>query len=113
MVETVATKITAKNAVTTIVLMVSIGNRLHLSNYTYPRLAAWASSQGYASLLIRERITNDSLAPHFQKLIAHRLAPGYKRYIIIDDDLMLKRDSPPMLDFDEDKIGLCKDPVQS
>lgn len=97
----------------TIVLMVSIGNRSHLSKYTYPRLAEWASLQGYSCMMVKKTIADEGVAPHFNKLIAHRLVPGFKRYIIIDDDLMLKVNSPPVEDFDENKIGLCEDPVQS
>lgn len=113
MVETTTINNTTTAPAETIVMMVSIGNRVHLSNFTYPRLAAWAASHGYSCMLVKKKIITDDRAPHFNKLIAHRLAPGFKRYIIIDDDLMLKAGSPPLPDFDESKVGLCEDPVQS
>lgn len=98
----------------TIVMMVSIGDRAHLTDHTFPRLVAWASAHGYSSMLIKEPIiSNSTLAPHFNKLIAHRAAPGFKRYIIIDDDLMLKETAPAMEPVPEGFVGLCEDAVQT
>ncbi|MBD1394720.1 hypothetical protein [Mucilaginibacter glaciei] len=113
MVETTAIKQVITESADTIVLMVSIGKRSHLSNFTYPGLAAWASLHGYSCMLVKKQMAGEDRAPHFNKLIVHRLVPGFKRYIIVDDDLMLKGGSPPIEGFDETKIGLCKDPVQS
>jgi hypothetical protein len=79
----------------TIAIMVSVGSREHLSNYTYPRLSAWASSHGYGCLLPKEDLGDKDIEPHFIKLLAYKAAPGYQRYIIIDDDLLLRTDSPP------------------
>jgi hypothetical protein len=97
----------------TIVVMVSVGDRTRLTNYTYPRLALWASLHGYSCMLIKKSITDPSVAPHFNKLIAHRLAPGFKRYIIVDDDILLKKDAPPMQEVPDGFVGLSEDAVQS
>jgi hypothetical protein len=93
--------------------MVSVGDRTHLSNYTYRRLSAWASLHGYSSMLIKENIVEPGVALHFNKLIAHRLAPGFKRYIIVDDDLLLRKSAPPMEDVPEGFVGLSPDAIQT
>jgi len=97
----------------TIAIMVSIGPRTRLTDYTYNRLVLWAASHGYSSMLVKKNVAEANIAPHFNKLIAHRHAPGFKRYIIVDDDLMLKKDAPPMENVPDDMIGLCSDAVQS
>jgi hypothetical protein len=96
----------------TIVLMVSIGNRNHLTDITYSRMAQWAARHGYASLLIKHSLTDKAIAPHFNKLIAHRAAPGFKRYIIIDDDIIMKADAPAMETVPDGMVGLCADVIQ-
>jgi hypothetical protein len=96
----------------TIVLMVSIGNRSHLTDITYSRMEQWASAHNYAALLIKEKLTDKNIAPHFNKLIAHRAAPGFKRYIIVDDDLIMKKDAPPMEEVPDGMVGLCADAIQ-
>ena len=93
--------------------MVSVGDRTHLSNYTYRRLSAWASLHGYSSMLIKENIVEPGVPLHFNKLIAHRLAPGFKRYIIVDDDLLLRKSAPPMENVPEGFVGLSPDAIQT
>jgi len=58
-------------------------------------------------------MTRNGIAPHFNKLIAHRLAPGFGRYIIVDDDLILKKHAPPMEAVPPGIVDLCADVVQS
>jgi hypothetical protein len=97
----------------TIVLMVSVGDRRYLTDYTFPRVAAWAALHGYSCMLIKKDQTEHGLAPHFNKLIACRLAPGFSRYIIVDDDLLMKAGSPPVEDIPPGKIGLSPDAIQT
>ena len=97
----------------TLVVMVSVGNRTHISDYTFPRLANWAARHGYSVILIKKPMTRNGIAPHFNKLIAHRLAPGFGRYIIVDDDLILKKHAPPMEAVPPGIVDLCADVVQS
>lgn len=97
----------------TVVLMVSVGDRCHLTDYTYPRVAAWAALHGYSCMLIKKALTPDTVAPHFNKLIAHRFAPDFNRYIIIDDDLLMRAGSPPIEYVPPGKIGLSFDAIQS
>jgi hypothetical protein len=97
----------------TIAIMVSIGPRTWLTDHTFGRLALWAASHGYSSMLVKKNLTDTHIAPHFNKLIAHRHAPGFKYYIIVDDDLMLKKGAPPIETVPDGMIGLCNDAVQS
>ena len=96
----------------TVAIMISVGNRAHLSTYTYPRLEQWARKHHYKSLLITDNYPFLDKSPHFNKLMAHRIAPGYKRYIIVDDDLMLKVSAPAIPNVPCGYIGLCKDAIQ-
>jgi len=98
----------------TIAIMVSLGDRTHLTNYTYPRLAFWASQHGYSSMLLKKPFEDNlNRSPHFTKLMVHKIVPGFKRYIIVDDDLMFRKDAPVMESVPEGYVGLCKDGVQN
>lgn len=97
----------------TIVIMVSVGDREHLTKFTYPRLAAWAAKHHYSSCLLKKPYQSDlDRSLHFTKLMAHKILPGFERYIIIDDDLLLRTDAPEMEEVPEGYVGLCMDAVQ-
>jgi len=63
----------------TIVVMVSIGNRSHLTDHAFPRLSKWASKHGYNSILLKKAYNPLDRAPHFNKLQVHKLIPGFNR----------------------------------
>jgi hypothetical protein len=96
----------------TIVIMVSIGDRSKLTDYTYISLQKWATKNGYSSLLLKKEVNPKNRLPHFNKLLAHTVVPGFKRYIIVDDDLYLKADAPPVEDVPNGYVGLCRDAEQ-
>lgn len=52
-------------------------------------------------------------APHFNKLKVPQMVPGYKRYIIVDDDIMIKENAPAMDSVPSGFVGLCMDAVQT
>ena len=98
----------------TIVIMVSLGNRSHLSRFTYPRLVLWASTHGYSCILLKKPFEDNlNRSPHFTKLMAHKIIPGFNRYIIVDDDLMFSKNAPAMQSVPHGYVGLCKDAVQT
>ncbi|RZJ79904.1 MAG: response regulator transcription factor [Flavobacterium sp.] len=66
--------------------MVSIGERSHLTDFSFPRLSKWASKFGYNSILLKKAYNPLNRAPHFNKLQVHKLVPNFKRYIIVDDE---------------------------
>ena len=98
----------------TIVIMVSVGKRGHISNYTYPRLAEWASNHGYSSILLKKPYEDNlNRSPHFTKLMAHKIVPGFRRYIIVDDDILFRKDAPEIESVPQGYVGLCKDAIQT
>ena len=97
---------------TTIVIMVSVGDRSHLSDYTYPRLAKWAARHGYSCILLKKNNSSAEKSPHFNKLIAHRDFPHFERYVIVDDDILISSEAPVLPEIPEGLIGLAKDAEQ-
>lgn len=96
----------------TVVIMVSVGNRSHLSEYTFPRLSRWAIKHGYSCILLKKNNVGPDRSPHFNKLIAHKDLPTFERYIIVDDDILISSNAPAILDIPEGFIGLAKDAEQ-
>lgn len=105
-------KTTAVNS-KTVAIMISVGDRTHLSNITFKRLADWAARHGYDHKLIQQNYSTLDKPPHFNKLVAHKIVPGYERYIIVDDDLVLRINAPAVPDVPRGHVGLCKDAVQT
>jgi hypothetical protein len=75
----------------TIAIMFSVGDRTHISDITFPRLAQWAKKHGYSAALIKENYEYLDKTPHFNKLVSHKVMPGYDRYIIVDEVRLLYR----------------------
>ncbi|WP_029286637.1 hypothetical protein [Pedobacter sp. R20-19] len=96
----------------TIVVMVSIGDRTSLTNFTFPRLAEWATKFNYSSILLKTGYNPLDRAPHFNKLQVHKILPNFDKYIIIDDDLLMSTNAPEMEQVPDGFIGLCKDAEQ-
>lgn len=96
----------------TMVIMVSIGHRSQLSNYTYTSLSQWAAQHGYSSMLLKQPVNPKNRLPHFNKLLAHTVVPGFERYVIVDDDLYIKRHAPKLEAVPMGFIGLCRDAEQ-
>ncbi|MBL4674825.1 MAG: hypothetical protein JKY70_01245 [Mucilaginibacter sp.] len=92
--------------------MVSIGDRHHLTKHAFRRMADWASKHGYSALLLKQQTGELERMPHFNKLIAHRSAPGFDRYVIIDDDILIANDAPALPNIPSGKVGLCADAEQ-
>jgi len=92
--------------------MVSIGERSHLTDFSFPRLSKWASKFGYNSILLKKAYNPLNRAPHFNKLQVHKLVPNFKRYIIVDDDILISEHAPMMEDVPYGLVGICKDSEQ-
>ena len=97
----------------TVVVMVSVGSRDHLTDFTFKRLYKWASRNAYNCVLLKQNYPELDKAPHFNKLKVPEMVPGYKRYIIIDDDILMKRNAPAMEEIPPGFVGLCADAVQT
>lgn len=97
----------------TAVIMVSIGERTHLTDYTYIRIVSWAEKYGYSPFLVKELYADAKLrSPHFTKLMAHKIVGGFQRYIIVDDDILLSENAPEMENVPHGFVGMCRDAVQ-
>ncbi len=93
--------------------MVSIGKRDHLTRFSYSRVYKWASKHGYSACLLKKPyVSTHTRSPHFTKLMVHRILPGFNKYIIIDDDILMSENAPPMEDVPLGYVGLCMDSVQ-
>lgn len=96
----------------TLVIMVSVGDRSHLSDISFSRAQRWATRNNYSIILIKIPMQPSNRSPHYGKLAAPRLFPGFDRYIIIDDDLLMSRNAPPAPNVETGKIGIARDEVQ-
>lgn len=92
--------------------MLSHGDRRYYSDVTFPRAAAWAARVGYSVVLIKEALHHEGERPHYGKLRIPELFPGFDRYCIIDDDLMISSLAPELPGFDAERVGLCRDAEQ-
>jgi hypothetical protein len=97
----------------TIVVVVSVGTRDRLTDFSYPRIAKWASRNQYTCALIKHAIQPQGRPPHYAKLLAHRMFPGFDRYCVVDDDILISSKAPPLPEVPAGHVGLVKDEVQT
>lgn len=96
----------------TIAIMISVGNRSHLTDITYQRLFIWATKHNYDCVLVKNDFADGNRTPHFNKLVCHKLFPDYDRYIVVDDDLLISKYAPKIDDVPNGFVGLAPDAVQ-
>lgn len=96
----------------TIVIMVSVGNRTSITDYTFPALSNWAARNGYSVALVKKPVADTNRLPHFNKLLVHQLFKDFKKYIIVDDDLLMRKDAPAVPAVPFGFVGLCADAEQ-
>lgn len=96
----------------TLVAMLSYGKRCHLSDPAFRRASQWASRHGYSALLVKEPLHRSGERPHFGKLRLPEVAPGYDRYLILDDDLFLTANAPALPDTPPECVALVPDAEQ-
>jgi hypothetical protein len=93
--------------------MVSVGERTHLTDVSFPRVTYWASRHKYNSILINIPLQPENRSPHYGKLAAPKFFPGFDIYCIVDDDLLISRLAPKLPDIIPGKIGIVRDEVQT
>lgn len=96
----------------TLVATVSIGERRHLTRHSLPRMERWAATHGLDFAVVREPLVPAHLPPHFNKLAVPQAHPGYDRYVIVDDDLLVARHAPEPPRVPSGCIGLAPDDEQ-
>jgi hypothetical protein len=96
----------------TLVAMVSSGPRGHLTDYSFPRASKWAARHGYNAILIKDSLQGPNRPPHYGKLLVPEAFPGFDRYCVIDDDLLMNTTAPALPEIPSDCVGLAKDAEQ-
>ena len=96
----------------TLVAMLSYGDRCHLSDPAFRRASQWASRHGYSALLVKEPLHRPGESPHFGKLRLPEVAPGYNRYLILDDDLLITARAPALPATPPQCVALAPDAEQ-
>ena len=97
----------------TLVILVEIGDRRSRTKYTLPRLTGWTRRHSYDLVLWRRNELTRDLIPHFNKLLAATSFPGYDRYVIVDDDVLVSSTAPALPEVPAGHVGLARDPQQA
>lgn len=97
----------------TAVVMVTIGPDSWTRKYSVARAQAYASRHGYEFAQITEPVLpHAGRTPHWEKILVPRALPGYDRWLVIDDDVLINtRLAPPLPDLAPGRLGLVKEPV--
>lgn len=96
----------------TLVAMISTGDRVHLSSFSFPRASRWASRHGYSVILIKHRLEGHDRLPHYAKLKVAEDFPGFDQYCIVDDDILMSSKAPQLPEVPDGFIGLAADHEQ-
>jgi hypothetical protein len=102
----------SNNKMRTLAAMISIGKNRECTRYSFPRLTAWAERHALDVVLITTPLKGGRL-PHFEKLSVPAAFPGYSRYVICDDDLLISALAPAPPTPPSGCIGMAPDPVQN
>jgi hypothetical protein len=95
----------------TLAAMISIGRGRECTPYAFPRLTAWAQRHSLDVVLITTPLKGNRL-PHFEKLSVPAAFPGYDRYVICDDDLLISAQAPEPPMPEKTCVGMVPDAVQ-
>lgn len=96
----------------TLVAMVSTGPRQHLTSLSFPRASHWADRNEYSCVLVKRRLEDPGVAPFFAKLLVPRFFPGFDRYCIVDDDLLISANAPALPETPPGTVGMALDAEQ-
>ncbi len=97
----------------TLIAMVTIGPDTTMRMLAVKRATAYASKHGYNFERIHEPSRPESdRTPHWEKLLVPDAFPGYDRYLVIDDDILINhRVAPKLPDIPDRNMGLVKEPI--
>lgn len=98
-----------------ICVMVSVGERKHLTNITFPRFSNWCETYGYEYVLLKDNLLEKygyDRPPHFNKCLVPKHFPGYDEYLVVDDDILISVKAPSLPEIGPDSFLMAKDPVQ-
>ncbi len=72
----------------------------------------WAVRNGYSHVVVTHKLGTLERPPHYSKLLVPREFPNFDRWIIVDDDLLISSQAPPLEDVPPGFVGLAPDAEQ-
>ena len=96
----------------TMIGMVTIGPDTTMRTLAIKRAEAYAQKHGYEFHRLCEPTNGTDRTPHWEKTLLPKVRPGFDRYVIIDDDILINhRIAPPLPDVRPGTIGLVREPL--
>lgn len=97
----------------TVIAMVTIGPDSWTRKYSVARAKAYAARHGYEfAQITKSSQPGSGRTPHWEKVLVPRTLPGYDRYLIIDDDVLLNtRIAPALPAVPAGALGIVREPV--
>jgi hypothetical protein len=96
----------------TLIGMVTIGEDTAMRTLAIKRAEAYAERHGYEFHQLRERTPGTTRTPHWEKTVLPKTRPGFDRYVIIDDDVLINhRIAPELPVIRPGNIGLVREPL--
>jgi len=98
--------------VKTLIGMVTIGRDTTMRRLAVKRAEAYAQLHGYEFHRLCEPSNGATRTPHWEKTLLPKARPGFDRYVIIDDDILINhRIAPPLPPVRPGTIGLVREPL--
>jgi hypothetical protein len=93
--------------------MVTIGQSSAARKIAVRRAQEYARQHGYNFIQVTESIIPDGdRTPHWNKLLIPQVYPGFDRYLILDDDVLINtKVAPPLPSIPARKLGIVKEPA--
>lgn len=96
----------------TLLGMVTIGQDTTMRSLAVKRAEAYARIHGYEFHRLNEPTNGSTRTPHWEKTLLPRVRPGFDRYVIIDDDVLINhRIAPSLPPIDPGTMGLVREPL--
>jgi len=96
----------------TLIGMVTIGRDTAMRRHAVKRAEAYAQLHGYEFHQLRDPSKETARTPHWEKTLLPQTRPGFDRYVIIDDDVLINhRIAPPLPAIRPGTIGLVREPL--
>jgi hypothetical protein len=96
----------------TLVGMVTIGRETTMRRFAVKRAEAYARRHGYEFYRLSNPSNGTTRTPHWEKMQLPKVRPGFDRYVIIDDDILINhRIAPPLPPVRSGTIGLVREPL--
>ena len=97
----------------TLVAMVTIGKDKWTRRFSVRDAQTYAAKHGYAfAQIVEASIPPGERTPHWEKILIPKRHPGYERYLILDDDILINhRLAPELPEIPPDALGIVREPL--